>query len=217
MPPQSSNLPRLPNLRYESELRANGHTLIAGIDEAGRGPLAGPVSAAAVILPEKFCLIGLNDSKKLSAKRRDQLFDAITTRDDIFWSVVLVDAAEIDEINILRATHAAMARAFAGLPVKADAALIDGLPVKGFPAPQRALVKGDSLSLSIAAASILAKVTRDRLMIDFGREYPHYGFESHKGYGTKQHLVALEQHGPCPLHRRSFRPITELADQFGRS
>ncbi len=206
----------LPNFRYERELRADGHTLIAGIDEAGRGPLAGPVSAAAVILPEKFRLPGLNDSKKLTARSRDQLFEALTTRDDIFWAVVLVDAAEIDEINILRATHAAMARAFAGLPVEADAALIDGLPVKGFPAVQRALVKGDSLSLSIAAASILAKVTRDRLMIEFSREYPQYGFESHKGYGTKQHLAALQEHGPCPIHRRSFRPITELADQFGR-
>jgi len=213
MPRQS---PPLPNLRYEEELRAAGHTLIAGIDEAGRGPLAGPVSAAAVILPEKFELSGLNDSKKLTARRRDQLFDTLTSRDDILWSVVLVDAAEIDKINILRATHAAMARAFAGLPVTADAALIDGLPVKGFPSPQRALVKGDSLSLSIAAASILAKVTRDRVMIDFGRDYPQYGFESHKGYGTKQHLAALEEYGPCPIHRRSFRPITELADRFGR-
>ena len=213
MPRQS---PRLPNLRYERELRADGYPLIAGIDEAGRGPLAGPVSAAAVILPEKFRLPGLNDSKKLTASRRDEFFEALTTRDDILWSVVLVDAAEIDEINILRATHVAMARAFGGLPVEADAALIDGLPVKGFPVPQRALVKGDSLSLSIAAASILAKVTRDRLMIDFDREYPQYGFQSHKGYGTKQHLAALEEHGPCPIHRRSFRPITELADQFGR-
>jgi len=215
MPPEPP-APRLPNLRYERELRAAGHQLIAGIDEAGRGPLAGPVSAAAVILPEKIRLPGLNDSKKLTAKRRDVLFEAITTHDDVLWSVVLVDAAEIDEINILRATHAAMVRAFAGLPAKADAALIDGLPVKDFPAPQRALVKGDSLSLSIAAASILAKVTRDRLMIDFGREYPQYGFESHKGYGTKQHLAALSEHGPCPIHRRSFRPITELAAQSGQ-
>ena len=213
MPPKS---PRLPNLRYERELREDGHQLIAGIDEAGRGPLAGPVSAAAVILPEKIRLPGLNDSKKLTAKRRDELFETITTRDDILWSVVLVDAAEIDEINILRATHAAMARAYASLSVETDVALIDGLPVRDFPAPQRALVKGDSLSLSIAAASIIAKVTRDRLMIDFGREYPQYGFESHKGYGTKQHLAALKEHGPCPIHRRSFRPITELADQFGQ-
>ena len=208
-----------PDLQYEAELRGQGHAVVAGIDEAGRGPLAGPVSAAAVVLPDGFELEGLNDSKKLSPKRRDVLFAELTTRDDVVWAVSVVDAEKIDRVNILRASHMAMARAFADLDPAADAALIDGLPVpvRDFPPPQMALVKGDSRSLSIAAASIIAKVWRDRMMVEFDREYPEYGFQSHKGYGTKQHLAALESHGPCPIHRRSFRPVAQLSLKFGES
>lgn len=207
--------PALPDLRHEGELRAEGYRLIAGIDEVGRGPLAGPVVVAAAVLPSVFELEGLNDSKKLTPKRRELLFEALTTNEAIIWAVSEVKADEIDRINILRATHQAMMRAFADLPEAADAALIDGLPVKEFPAPQRALVKGDSLSLSIAAASVIAKVWRDRLMVEFSREYPQYGFESHKGYGTKQHLAALDAHGPCPIHRRSFRPVAQYSAEPG--
>ena len=208
-----------PTLQYEAELRAQGHAVVAGIDEAGRGPLAGPVSAAAVVLPDEFVLEGLNDSKKLSPKKRDALFEVLTNRDDVVWAVSVVDAEEIDRVNILRASHIAMARAFADLDPSADAALIDGLPVpaRDFPSPQMALVKGDSRSLSIAAASIIAKVWRDRLMEKFDREYPEYGFQSHKGYGTRQHLAALESHGPCPIHRRSFRPVAQLTLELGDS
>lgn len=208
-----------PTLEYEAELRAQGHARVAGIDEAGRGPLAGPVSAAAVVLPEGFAMEGLNDSKKLSPKRRDELFEKLTKHEDVVWAVAVVDAEEIDRVNILRASHIAMARAFADLRPMADAGLIDGLPVpvRDFPSPQMALVKGDSRSVSIAAASIIAKVWRDRMMVEFDREYPEYGFQSHKGYGTKQHLAALESHGPCPIHRRSFRPIAQLSLAFGES
>ena len=208
-----------PTMQYEAELRAQGYAVVAGIDEAGRGPLAGPVSAAAVVLPDGFELEGLNDSKKLSPKRRDVLFEALTTRDDVVWAVSVVDAEEIDRVNILRASHIAMASSFADLQPAADAALIDGLPVpvRDFPSPQMALVKGDSRSLSIAAASIIAKVWRDRIMVEFDREFPEYGFQSHKGYGTKQHLAALESHGPCPIHRRSFRPVAQLSLEFGES
>jgi ribonuclease HII len=208
-----------PTLQHEAELREQGHAVVAGIDEAGRGPLAGPVSAAAVVLPDGFTLEGLNDSKKLSPKRRELLFEDLTTRDDVVWAVAVIDAEGIDRVNILRASHIAMARAFADLDPPADAALIDGLPVpvRDFPSPQMALVKGDSRSLSIAAASIIAKVWRDRMMIEFDREFPEYGFQSHKGYGTKQHLAALESHGPCPIHRRSFRPVAQLSLEFGES
>lgn len=146
---------------------------------------------------------------------RDVFFDVLTQNSEVAWAVVLVDSGEIDKVNILRATHLAMERAFLKLEPVPDAALIDGLPVKGFPAPHRGLVKGDSLSLSIAAASVIAKVTRDRLMLEYDREYPEYGFSSHKGYGTKKHLEALEAHGPCPIHRRSFRPVTQLTLEFG--
>ena len=215
----TANKAGLPDLSFEAQLRAEGHPVVAGIDEAGRGPLAGPVSAAAVVLPDDFELAGLNDSKKLTAKRRDELFEVLTNRDDIVWAVVVVDAQEIDRVNILRASHLAMARAYSALDPAADAALIDGLPVpaKDFSWPQMALVKGDSRSLSIAAASIIAKVWRDRMMIEFDREYPQYGFQSHKGYGTKQHLAALQSHGPCPIHRQSFRPVSQLTLELGES
>ena len=201
-----------PSLHYEHEWKRKGCACIAGIDEAGRGPLAGPVSVAAVVLPEGFEHEKLNDSKKLTEARRERIYEELIACEGLRWTVVLAHAEEIDQINILQATHAAMREA--ALKLKPDIVLIDGLPVPRFPLPQQALVKGDSLSLSIAAASVIAKVTRDRLMLAAAKEYPQYGFEKHKGYGTRQHLAALEKHGPCPLHRRSFAPIAQLTLQF---
>ncbi len=195
---------------HEKELLAQGHQWIAGIDEAGRGPLAGPVSAAAVILPEGFSHPYLNDSKKLSEKQRDALYAEITGDERIVWHTVFITAEEIDRINILRATHLGMERAALGLIQKPDAVLIDGRPVRNFPLPQVALVGGDSLSFSIAAASIIAKVTRDRWMLEMAEIYPEYGFERHKGYGTRQHLQALRRHGPCPIHRMTFAPVSQM-------
>lgn len=197
------------DLSRERALRARGFFLIAGVDEAGRGPLAGPVVAAAVILPDGFTLEGLNDSKKISAARREKFYTALTTAAEILWAVASADVEEIDRLNILRATHLAMARALGGLPQKPDHALVDGLPVQGLPVPQTALVGGDTLSLSIAAASIIAKVTRDRLMVGLDEHYPQYGFARHKGYGVRDHLEALRQHGPCPVHRRTFQPVAQ--------
>lgn len=200
----------MPDLSLEILLRDAGHLRIAGIDEAGRGPLAGPVAAAAVILPVGFHLHGLNDSKKLSATKREALFDVITGSPDIEWSIATASVEEIDTRNILRATHLAMRRAAEGLAAPPDHCLIDGLPVRDFPFPYRAVVKGDSLSLSIAAASILAKVSRDRIMQEIAYEFPHYGFAQHQGYGTAQHMEALRLHGPCRHHRRSFQPVAQL-------
>lgn len=204
----------MPTLEFETRLRAAGHRHVAGIDEAGRGPLAGPVVAAAVILPDDFEHSWLNDSKKLSAKKRDLLYDEITGSDSIIWASAFVDPEEIDRINILQATYLAMRTALAALKTVADAALIDGKPVPGFPIFHEGVIKGDSLSLSIAAASIIAKVERDRQMCEFAKTWPGYGFEQHKGYGTKQHLAALQQHGPCPIHRRSFAPVAQLCLEF---
>ena len=202
------------DLHHEDELRAAGHRRVCGIDEAGRGPLAGPVAVAAVVLPDGFRLAGLDDSKKLTARKRDQLFAALTTAAGIDWACVLVEADEIDRRNILAATHEGMRRAVAALRTRADVALIDGLPVRMFPVPQRALVGGDGLSLSIAAASVIAKVTRDRIMGEWDARYPQYGFAKHKGYGTKDHLADLHRHGPCPCHRRSFSPVAQAALPF---
>jgi len=204
----------MPDLVWETELRQQGYALIAGIDEAGRGPLAGPVVAAAAILPADFAHPVLNDSKKLSAKVRDTLYEEITSNSAITWCSAQASVEEIDSLNILHATHLAMQRATEGLKAAPDAVLIDGLPVKGFPTHQKALVKGDSLSLSIAAASIIAKVERDRQMQEWALEYPEYGFEKHKGYGTKYHLSQLDRHGPCPIHRQTFRPVTQLSLPF---
>ena len=200
----------MPDLSHERALAEEGFQRIAGIDEAGRGPLAGPVSVAAVVLPEDYSHSVLTDSKKLSEKRREELYEEITGDERIHWASVLVDASEIDEINILQATWAGMRRAFLKLDPPADIALIDGKPIKGFPTEHRALVKGDSLSLSIAAASIIAKVERDRLMKEYAGKYPEYGFERHKGYGTQAHREALREHGPCPIHRRSFAPVSQM-------
>jgi ribonuclease HII len=204
----------MPDDALESVLRHRGLKSVAGVDEAGRGPLAGPVSAAAVVLPVGWRCPGLDDSKKLTAVRREKLFEAITADASVVWSLAWAEPEEIDRINILRATHAAMARAVAGLAVAVDHCLIDGLPVRDFAWPHDGIVKGDGKSLSIAAASIIAKVSRDRRMLGFAREFPQYGFERHMGYGTKAHLEALRVHGPCRLHRRSFQPVAQLALPF---
>lgn len=203
-----------PDLHFEQEAREVGFAAVCGIDEAGRGPLAGPVVAAAVILPPDFELAGLTDSKKLTAAKREKLFAALMQDARVHKSIASATAAEIDELNILRATHLAMARAAQGLAAPpADFALIDGLPVPNFPLPSKSIVKGDSRSLSIAAASILAKVTRDRHMQELDARYPAYGFAKHAGYGTAAHLAALRTHGPCPEHRRSFAPVAQLLPQ----
>ncbi len=208
----------MPDFSYEQAAIAQGHSRVCGIDEAGRGPLAGPVSVAAVILPAGFSLQGLNDSKKLTAKKREELFEHLIANPDVIWAQVEVDAATIDDMNILRATHHGMAGAARALEAKynitIDHCLIDGLPVKHFPLSHEGIVKGDGKSLSIAAASVIAKVTRDRRMAEYAREFPQYGFDRHSGYGTKQHLHALHLHGPCRIHRRSFQPVAQLALPF---
>ena len=187
----------------ENGLHGEGIGLICGVDEAGRGPLAGPVCAAAVILPAGLEIIGLNDSKKLSEKKREQLFPVIT-ESAIAWSVAFASVEEIEERNILGATFLAMNRAIDGLSVKPELALIDGNRNKGIEMASRCVVHGDALCASIAAASILAKVSRDHLMLELDEQYPEYGFRQHKGYGTKAHYEALEKYGPCPAHRPSF-------------
>ena len=196
-------------LRYEKKLRALGIVRIAGIDEVGRGALAGPVVAAAVILPEKFRHRKLKDSKQLLPELRQKIYDELIGRDDTFLGVGVVDSFEIDAINILRATHKAMRLALAALASAPEHVLIDGLPVTPFPLPQTAIVDGDCVSLSIAAASVIAKVTRDRLMCELCTRFPEYCFSQHKGYGTELHLIKLHEHGPCPIHRRSFEPVAQ--------
>ena len=189
--------------RYEGEAREQGYTAVCGVDEAGRGPLAGPVCAAAVILPAGLVIEGVNDSKKLSEKKREELFPVICEK-ALAYGIGWADEREIDEINILQATYRAMKRAVESLPLTADYALIDGNRMPPLAIPGTTIVKGDALSMSIAAASILAKVSRDRVMVQFSRDYPQYGFEQHKGYGTAAHVQALREYGPCPLHRQSF-------------
>jgi ribonuclease HII len=203
-------VPVMPDFAIENELRTDGYYPIAGIDEAGRGPLAGPVVAAAAILPEGFVADGLNDSKKLSPSRREKLHALMTSEHSgVVWSLARVDPKVIDDINILKATHRAMSLAAESLSVKPAMSLIDGLPITGFPYSFRAIVKGDSQSMSIAAASVLAKVERDRIMMEYAKRYPEYGFDRHKGYGTRLHLEALRSHGPCEIHRRSFAPVAQ--------
>ena len=187
----------------EEEVYAEGYTVICGVDEAGRGPLAGPVCAAAVILPRGHQIPGLNDSKKLTDKKRRELFPLIKEQ-AIAYGIGMASHEEIDEINILQATYLAMERAIAQLEGKADLALIDGNRARDFGMAVRTVVKGDSLSASIAAASVLAKVTRDDLMVEMAQEFPGYGFEVHKGYGTKAHYEALREMGPCAIHRMTF-------------
>jgi ribonuclease HII len=200
--------------RHERKLRALGISTIAGIDEAGRGALAGPVVAAAVVLPEKFRHRKLNDSKQLLPERREEIYQELVADQAIFWAVGIVDSLEIDAINILRATHKAMRAAIEALRLQPDHVLIDGLPVFPFPLPQTAIIDGDCYSLSIAAASVIAKVTRDAIMRDFCARFPEYCFSQHKGYGTELHLIKLHEHGPCPIHRRSFEPVAQPVFAF---
>src|SRR5438094_4521716 len=195
--------------RYEKRLRGIRVARIAGIDGAGRGALAGPVVAAAVVLPEKFRHRRLNDSKQLAPELREEIYSDLVSNPEVRWMVGAVDSVEIDRINILRASHRAMRLAISALVETPDHVLIDGLPVIPFPFPQTAIIDGDCISLSIAAASVIAKVTRDRMMRDFCARFPQYCFSQHKGYGTELHLLKLHEHGPCPIHRRSFEPVAQ--------
>lgn len=211
VPPPSGSESRF---QFERELVERGTRRIAGVDEAGRGPLAGPVVAAAVVLPVRWIqaglpteLHGLNDSKQVPAAQREKYYRFLTCASELAWSVAVVEADEIDRINILRATHAGMIRALSALAETPEYVLVDGLKVDSIPLPQTAIVHGDARSYSIAAASILAKVTRDRLMVEHDVRWPGYGFAKHKGYPTVTHLAALQRLGPCEIHRRSFSPV----------
>ncbi len=209
MPAKFSN-----SFEFEQPLWQSGIARVAGVDEAGRGPLAGPVVAAAAILPPRWAqsglpaaLAGLNDSKQLTEAQREQYFEFLTACAEIEFAIAAVDAGVIDEINILQATHRAMNDALALLSPMPPHALVDGRPVKTLRVPQTAIVKGDARSYSIAAASVLAKVTRDRRMLEYHAQWPEYGFAEHKGYGTAKHLAAIAKHGACPIHRMTFAPL----------
>ena len=194
----------MPDFEYESHCKQKGYKFVCGVDEAGRGPLAGPVCAAAVILPDGVEIDGLNDSKKLTEKKREKLYDVIVEK-ALAYSVAFASVEEIEEVNILNATYLAMNRAIEGLLQRPDFALIDGNRVpKGITVPCETVVKGDAKSCSIAAASVLAKVTRDRLLLEYAEKYPEYGFEAHKGYGTAAHYEAIRKYGVLPIHRMSF-------------
>ena len=190
-------------LSYEKEAISKGYKAVCGVDEAGRGPLAGPVCAAAVILPENTIIEGVNDSKKLSEKKREALFDVLKEQ-ALSYSIAFASVEEIEEVNILNATMLAMKRAVEGLDVKADYAMIDGNRLPDLSIDSEFIIKGDAKSMSIACASILAKVSRDRLLYEYAEEYPEYLFDKHKGYGTKAHVEAIKKYGPCPYHRLSF-------------
>lgn len=196
---------RLKELKKDEEkLHSNGVKLIAGIDEAGRGPLAGPVVVGIAIMPEDSMIEGVNDSKKVSEKKREKLYDLIT-QEAIAWNVGIADQNEIDEINILNATKLALTRAIEGLKIKPDLILVDALTnINTLGIPYKSIIKGDAKEYSIAAASILAKVTRDRMMREYDEIYPQYGFSGHKGYGTAKHIAAIKEYGPCILHRKNF-------------
>jgi ribonuclease HII len=202
------------SFEFEQPLWQSGVTRVAGVDEAGRGPLAGPVVAAAAILPPRWAefglpaeLAGLNDSKQLTETQREKYFKFLTRCAEIEFAIAAVDAGVIDKINILQATHRAMNDALAQLHPLPPHALVDGRPVETLRVPQTAIVKGDARSYSIAAASVLAKVTRDRRMREYAVQFPAYGFAEHKGYGTAKHLAAIAQHGACPIHRKTFAPL----------
>lgn len=202
-------------LAFEKEVWSSGLFFIAGVDEAGRGPLAGPVVAAAVVferepLGDGKAFSGLTDSKALSEKKRNAFFKQLIDCSFVHTAFAVIEPEEIDSINILQATWKAMALSLSGLDRLPDLALVDGNPVRGLPCDSKNIVKGDAKSLSIAAASVIAKVTRDRIMLELDEQYPEYGFASHKGYGTKAHLEAIRKHGPLPCHRKTFRPISEL-------
>jgi ribonuclease HII len=194
---------------YEKDLWASGYRLVAGVDEVGRGPLAGPVVAAAVVLPASFRHEEIKDSKLLSARKRKELAPLLE-KESLGWAVAAVDEREIERINILQATLLAMARAVRSLLTRPDYLLVDALRLPAIELPQKAIVKGDRLSASIAAASILAKVSRDRIMEKYHEHYPRYNFHRHKGYGTAEHREAIRRFGPCPIHRRTFRGVKEF-------
>lgn len=194
----------------ENRLKAEGFIRIAGIDEAGRGPLAGPVVAAACILPDGALFQNLNDSKQLTSDQRDVLFAEITTCPNLIYGIGIIDVKTIDRVNILQATFLAMRKAVEVMSMQPDYILIDGNQIPHFEIPTESLIQGDGLSISIAAASILAKVTRDRIMAELDGKYPKYGFKQHKGYATDQHLEAIRAYGPCPIHRKSFEPVKSL-------
>lgn len=196
-------------LYFEDTARSSGYSFIAGLDEAGRGPLAGPVVAAAVMLPEGLLIPGVNDSKQVSEPERERLFDVIRQQ-SVCYGIGIVDVATIDDVNIYQATIIAMEYALAGLDPQPDYLLLDAITLPRVPLPQKPLIKGDCRSNSIAAASILAKVTRDRLMLELHEKYPQYNFRKHKGYCTKEHLALLQQYGPCAVHRKSFAPVAQL-------
>jgi ribonuclease HII len=205
---------QIDRLEFERALWEKKLTRVAGVDEAGRGPLAGPVVAAAAILPPQWAqsglpreLEGLNDSKQLTKKQREKFFAVLTSCGEVKFAIAQTDAAQIDEINILQATHRTMNEALAKLNPQPQHALVDGRAVKTMRVPQTAIVGGDARSYSIAAASVLAKVARDRLMLEFHQQWPAYGFAEHKGYGTAKHLAAIAAHGACPIHRKSFAPL----------
>lgn len=192
--------------RYERKARKRGYRLIVGVDEVGRGPLAGPVVACALILPPECRIRGLNDSKRLSPKKREKLYPVIKEK-ALAIGLGRVGEKKIDEINILKATHLAMKRAISHLGVEPDLLLVDGFEIPGVKIPQKAIVRGDEMSASIAAASIIAKVTRDRLMVKYHKRHPEYGFHRHKGYGTEGHIRALKKNGPSRIHRRTFSGV----------
>ncbi|MES2272947.1 MAG: ribonuclease HII [Chlamydiota bacterium] len=207
-----SELFRLQSLLiFEKKLKAEGFQRIAGVDEAGRGPLAGPVVAAACILPDGILFPNLNDSKQLTAAAREQLFAQITACPDLLFGIGIVDVETIDRINILQATFLAMQKAVAALNCTPDYLLIDGNQLPHFPYPMQGIVEGDALSLSIAAASVIAKVTRDRILEEYDLQWPQYGFKRHKGYATELHRQAILKWGPCPIHRRSFGSLKNFA------
>lgn len=196
-------------LLFERSARASGYMRIAGLDEAGRGPLAGPVVAAAVMLPDGLLIPGVTDSKQVAEQDRERLFDVIREQ-AICFGIGIADERTIDDVNILQATIIAMERALQALVPVPDYLLLDAITLPRVPLPQKPIIKGDVRSHSIAAASILAKVTRDRLMRELHQKYPHYNFHKHKGYGTKEHLALLREHGPCAAHRMTFRPVSGM-------
>lgn len=203
-------------LAYEKELYQKGYTLICGVDEAGRGPLAGPVVAGAVILPKNYQLDGLNDSKQISEKKREKFFPIIK-KDAIAYGIGIVDAKTIDEINIYEASRLAMKKAIANMKIKPDFVLTDAMPIPNYEFPVQSIIHGDALSINIAAASVLAKVTRDHIMQEYDKEYPEYEFAHHKGYPTKRHLELLSIYGPTDIYRFTYRPVRVLIEKGGSS
>jgi ribonuclease HII len=198
-------------LKYEKEAYEKGYSYIIGLDEAGRGPMAGPVVVAGVILPKDYYDERINDSKKLTEKKREQLFEVIK-ENALAYYISIIDEKRVDELNVYTSSKTGMIEAIDNIKIKPDFALTDAMPL-GDKIEHISIIKGDSKSISIAAASILAKVTRDRIMIEYDKQYPEYGFKKHKGYPTKQHKEALKKYGPCPIHRRSFKPVQDVLNE----